>query len=282
MQTSDQSAPPSPADAESVIRVDTADGPMWVFKSDIYVSRSLALYGEYVTAEADVFRQVVKPGMHVVEIGANIGSHSVMLARACAPGLFLAFEPQQRVFQLLTANLIGNDVQNARVYLEALGASHSMIDMREPDYARRGNFGSFSLTKAGATGGRSLRVRTSPLDSWELDACHFIKIDVEGLECDVIKGATNTIQRHRPIIYTENDRADQQGPLIELLTALGYSLYWHIAPLFRPDNFKRVSENVFGDTASLNMVCIPSERTFPVRGLQKIDPANWVSPFRGI
>lgn len=282
MRTSDERMPEPFVEADSVIRVDTADGPMWVFKPDIYVSRSLAVYGEYVAAEADVFRQIIKPGMHVVEIGANIGSHSVMLARACAPGLLFAFEPQQRVFQLLTANLVGNHVSNARVHPEALGASHSLIDMREPDYARRGNFGSFSLTQGPAAGGKSIRVRVSPLDSWELDACHFMKIDVEGLECDVIKGATNTIKRHRPIIYTENDRADQQGPLIDLLSALDYTLYWHIAPLFRPDNFKGVAENVFGDTASLNMICVPSERTFPVRGLQKIDPANWVSPFRGI
>jgi FkbM family methyltransferase len=279
LQTSEER---TAVEADPVIRVDTADGPMWVFKSDIYVSRSLAVYGEYVVAEADVFRQIVKPGMTVVEIGANIGSHSVMLARACAPGLLLAFEPQQRVFQLLTANLVGNHVPNARVFPEALGASHSMIDMREPDYARRGNFGSFSLTKGPATGDRIMRVRVSPLDSWELDACHFMKIDVEGLECDVIKGATHTIKRHRPIIYTENDRADQQGALIDLLTALDYTLYWHIAPLFRPNNFRGVTENVFGDTASLNMICVPSERTLPVRGPQKIDPANWVSPFRGI
>jgi FkbM family methyltransferase len=269
LQTSEER---TAVEADPVIRVDTADGPMWVFKSDIYVSRSLAVYGEYVVAEADVFRQIVKPGMTVVEIGANIGSHSVMLARACAPGLLLAFEPQQRVFQ----------VPNARVFPEALGASHSMIDMREPDYARRGNFGSFSLTQGPAAGSRSMRVRVSPLDSWELDACHFMKIDVEGLECDVIKGATHTIKRHRPIVYTENDRADQQGALIDLLSALDYTLYWHIAPLFRPNNFRGVTENVFGDTASLNMICVPSERTLPVRGPQKIDPANWVSPFRGI
>lgn len=281
MQTNSDLIGPPAADVEAVVRVETADGPMWVFRSDIYVSRSLAVYGEYVAAEAGVFRQIIKPGMHVVEIGANIGSHSVMLARACAPGPFLAFEPQQRVFQLLTTNLVVNGVQNARVYPEALGASHSVVEMNEPDYARRGNFGSFSLEKAGAARGRSIRVRVSPLDDWALDACHLMKIDVEGFECDVIAGATKTIQAHRPIIYTENDRADHQGRLIELISNLGYDLYWHVAPLFRPDNHNGVAENVFGDIASLNMICVPAERTFPVRGLNKIDPANWTSPIRG-
>ena len=265
---------------DPVCRVETVDGPMWAFTSDVYVTRSLAVYGEYVAAEAEVFRQVVKPGMTVVEIGANIGSHSVMLARACAPGRFLAFEPQQRAFQLLTANLIANGIQNARVYPEAIGARHSELQMTEPDYARRGNFGAFSLTKATDAQGRDLRVRVSPLDDWALESCHFIKIDVEGFECDVIAGATKTISAHRPIIYTENDRLEHQGRLIEMISGLGYSLYWHVAPLFRPDNPKGVKENVLGDVASLNMLCVPAERTYPVRGLQKIDPANWVSPIR--
>jgi FkbM family methyltransferase len=205
-----------------------------------------------------------------------------MLARACAPGPFIAFEPQQQVFQLLTANLVNNRIQNARVHPEALGARHDEVEMNEPDYARRGNFGSFSLTRQPAAGKKELRVRVSPLDGWQLESCHFMKIDVEGFECDVIAGAAKTIRTHRPIIYTENDRSDQQGRLIEMISGLGYDLYWHIAPLFRLGNFNCVEENVFADLASLNMICVPSERTYPVKGVQKIDPASWSSPFRGI
>jgi FkbM family methyltransferase len=266
--------------ASDTVLVETIDGPMWTFRTDIYVSRSLQLYGEYVAEEAAIFRQILRPGMHVVEIGANIGSHSVMLARACAPGHLVAFEPQQRAFQLMTANLVINGVANARVHPEAIGAAAGEIEMSEPDYARRGNFGAFSLTNPRGDRGRSLRVRVSTLDSWRLEACHFLKIDVEGLECDVIAGASETIARHRPIIYTENDRRDQQGRLIDMLAARDYALYWHTPPLFRAGNFKGVAQNVFERLVSVNMLCIPAEIRSDVSGLIRIDPKNWASPLR--
>ena len=59
-------------------------------------------------------------GGTVVEIGANIGAHSVALAKACFPGPLYLFEPQQRVFQILCANLALNGVTNAIAYPAAL------------------------------------------------------------------------------------------------------------------------------------------------------------------
>src|SRR5579864_1367079 len=94
------------------IEIDTRYGRMWALRGDRYITACLATYGEYCEAEADVFRQLLKPGMTVVEAGANIGAHTLMLAKACAPGRLIAFEPQQRVFQLLCANLAANGVDN--------------------------------------------------------------------------------------------------------------------------------------------------------------------------
>ncbi|MEQ1756004.1 MAG: FkbM family methyltransferase [Micropepsaceae bacterium] len=266
--------------SEQIIRVETAHGPMWVFKSDIYVSRSLEKYGEYVSAETEVFRQAIRPGMTVVEVGANIGSHSVFLARACAPGPFYAFEPQQRVFQLLATNVTINGVTNALVYPEGLGETAGFIEIAPPNYGGKGNFGSVSLSQGTTGGGNKLRVRVSTLDSWELGACHFLKIDVEGWEIQVIQGGTETIRKCRPVIYVENDRAQHQGRLIEQISKLDYRLYWHVAPLFSPNNFRGDAENIFGNTASLNMLCMPREQNKPVTGLELIDPENWTSPFK--
>lgn len=267
---------------QDIALVDTAHGPMWVFKSDIYVSRSLSTYGEYVHAENEVFSQIVKPGMTVVEVGANIGAHAVTLARACAPGPYYGFEPQQRVFQVLTANAVINGITNALLYPEAIGDREGMMVIDQPDYSAAGNFGSVSLDSKNQQPRRRLPVRVSKLDSWGLSACHLLKIDVEGWECQVIEGAKGTISKHRPIIYTENDRAKTQGQLIEMIAGLNYKLYWHVAPMFRQSNFKGVTENVFGNTASLNMLCMPIDRNIPVNGLPEIDPAGWKSPFPAI
>lgn len=263
-----------------IVRVQTADGPMWVFHQDMYVSRSLIEYGEYAYGEIDTFRQIVRPGMTVVEAGANLGSHSVMLAKSCAPGLFLAFEPQQRVFQVLCTNLTINGVTNAWVFPQALGAQTGTALIRVSDYSAPGNYGSASLH--GSTGGLADPVRVSPLDDWQLPDLHFLKIDVEGFEVDVLKGAEATIRRCRPVIFTENDRAAQQAPLIALLASWQYRLYWHISPLFRPNNTNGNSVNVLGTTVAINMLCVPSESGIGITGFEEIDPNNWRSPVSAI
>src|SRR5947208_13862708 len=105
----------------------TRHGPMLALAGDLYITRALELYGEFVQGEWDLFAQMVKPGMTVVEVGANIGAHSVALARACFPGPLYLFEPQQRVFQILCANLALNGVTNAIAYPEASGAEAGFV-----------------------------------------------------------------------------------------------------------------------------------------------------------
>ena len=61
---------------KDVVMLSTRHGPMCALAGDAYVTRSLQLYGEYGHDEVDLFRQVVKPGMTVVEAGANIGAHN--------------------------------------------------------------------------------------------------------------------------------------------------------------------------------------------------------------
>ncbi len=265
------------------IEVETRYGRMWALRGDRYITRCLEAYGEYCESEADVFRQLVKPGMTVVEAGANIGTHTLMLARACAPGPLIAFEPQQRVFQLLCANLATNGVGNVVALPEAMGAAAGTVRLPALDYGAAYNFGSVSVEAGGGgdwAAGRT--VRMTPLDALALSACHFLKIDVEGGEADALRGAADVIARCRPVIYVENDRADHQPVLIALLAELGYEQYWHVAPLFNAANFKGATEDVTGGVISLNMLCLPKESPVSVTGFERIDPTDWRSPVRPI
>jgi FkbM family methyltransferase len=199
------------------------------------------------------------------------------MAKACAPGPFYAFEPQPRLFQILCANLALNDVANAFAYPEGLGEAEDEAVVPLVDYGRAGNFGGISLAPAGAAG---IKVRIRALDSLELPALGVLKVDVEGFEPQVLRGARRTIERCRPLIYIENDRAAQQQEVISLIAAQRYRLFWHTPRLFDPGNFRGVQENVFGAVASLNMFCLPQELNAQVHGLQPIDPDNWTSPLR--
>jgi FkbM family methyltransferase len=264
------------------IEVETRYGRMWALRGDRYITRCLEAYGEYCEAEADVFRQLVKPGMTVVEAGANIGTHTLMLARACAPGQLIAFEPQQRVFQLLCANLAANGVDNVVALPEAMGAVAGVVGLPALDYGGVNNFGSISVEAGDGDWAAGRAARMTPLDALGLSACHFLKIDVEGGEADALRGAEGVIARCRPVIYVENDRADQQPVLIALLAELGYEQYWHVAPLFNAANFKGAAEDVTGAVISLNMLCLPKESSVSVTGFERIDPTDWRSPVRPI
>jgi FkbM family methyltransferase len=264
------------------VLVSTRHGPMFALAGDAYITRSLQLYGEYGHDEVDLFRQLIRPGMTVVEAGANIGTHSVMLARACAPGPLLAFEPQQRVFQLLCANLVMNGVTNALAFPDALGAEAGRALIPAIDYGANYNFGSVSIRNtdrdAGPDWNAGQPTRVVTIDGLALPACGFLKVDVEGFEALVLEGARQTIARCRPLLYVENDRARRQADLIALIDGLGYAQYWHVAPLFSRDNFNRAEHDAFNGSVSLNMFCAPNESGLAISGFERIDPKNWRSP----
>ena len=258
-------------------KFETRSGPMLALRTDHYMARSFEAYGEYGPQEWRMLKQLIRPGMTVVEVGANIGAHSVDIARTCAPGTFYAFEPQPRLFQILCANLALNEITNALAFPEGCGEVEGEAVVPPVNYSKDGNFGGLSLTTTEQAG---VKVRVRPIDSLDLTSCGLLKIDVEGFEPRVLRGSRETIRRCRPVIYIENDRSGQQQEIISLIAELGYRMYWHTPRLFDPENFKGGGEDIFGNVVSVNMLCIPEERGTHVQGLELIDPSNWSSPIR--
>ena len=77
------------------------------------------------------------------------------------------------------------------------------------------------------------------------------------MEEQVLAGATETIARHRPVLYLEDDRPQQSASLRERIRSLGYQIHPHTPPLFNPENFARNQENVFPGIVSANLLCLP-------------------------
>lgn len=242
-------------------------GPMMFFAGDTHIGRSLDLYGEHSEPEIALFRQFLRPGMTAVDVGANIGTHTVPFAQSVGPsGRVLAFEPQGVLHQVLCGNAALNKCGNVTAEHKALGAQTGTVVVPWLDYAREGNFGALEL---GAwTQGDAVPVTT--LDSYALDACHLIKIDVEGMERDVLEGARAAISRHQPLLYVENNKPERSKDLIAWLLANQYRPYWHLPPLFNPKNFFGETNNVFGFTISVNMLCVPKSKPSRVEGLKEI------------
>ena len=234
---------------------------------DMYIGRSLELYSEYSEGEIDLFRQMVKPGDIVLEIGSNIGPHTVFLARQVEPGGHVfAFEPQRIVFQTLCANLALNSITNVSCFNQAVGAKPGEIVVPLIDYRQVANFGGLALGEFKQ--GEQIKVIT--IDSLLLPRCNLIKIDVEGMELSVLQGAIACLARFKPMLYVENDRREKSAELVRFLDSCDYDMYWHSPPLFNPQNFAGNAENVFDNIISRNMLCIHRSIARQLDGFQPV------------
>ena len=240
-------------------------------RNDHYLGHALIRYGEYNEAEAEFLRSLIGEGDGVIEVGANIGSHTIPLARRIGrEGRLVAIEAQPAIHQYLCANIALNALLNVTTHACGCGAKRLTMRLPPIDYGSptRQNFGGISLRE----GGEGTPVEVVPLDEVvdELPRFRLLKIDVEGMESDVIRGAARLIARYRPRLYVENDRVEKSEELITLILSLGYRLWWHAPPLFNPQNYFGVAENEYGNIVSLNMLGLPRDDKMEVPGLKEI------------
>lgn len=271
------------------LKLDFSDSPLrlvngrhglfLINSNDYYIGRSFLHYGEYSEMEYNVIEQLVAPGRDIVELGANIGSFSVPLAKkARASGRsLLVVEPQPVIFQNLCANLALNGLWNVRAENMACADFTGSLFFPPIDYGQSNNFGGFSA-EADADPATAIRVRCETLDNIipENFDVGLIKIDVEGFELEVLKGAAQTIARFRPTIYVENDRVEKSQALIEWLWAADYELWWHLPHHCSAENFAGKQENIFeADLLSVNMIASPRGGALVVHDFQKVESSTW-------
>ncbi|MEJ6021570.1 FkbM family methyltransferase [Ramlibacter sp. PS4R-6] len=173
-------------------------------------------------------------GVVAIDGGANVGVHTIEWARHMHGwGRVIAFEAQEPVFYALAGNVALNNCWNATARWCALGEAEGFIDVPEPDYLRPGTFGSLELRRRERTQFIGQDVSYDPedcvktpmvsIDSLALERLDFIKLDVEGMEVDVLRGAAATLARCKPIVLAEMIKADRKD-LIACLEDAGYEV----------------------------------------------------------
>lgn len=231
----------------------TRHGLMIYNRNDLYVGRSLEIYGEYSELEADFLASLIRPGWTVIDVGANIGALTVPLSKMVGDhGKIIAFEPQPVCHMTLCGNLMLNSLLNVRPVWAACSNRTGQIEVPFLDTFAKQNFGSLSLI--GQTG---MPIPCVKIDDLGLKP-QLIKIDVEGMEPEVLEGAQKTIETCLPLIYMEVDREAPAERAKNWLRARGYSGIWHRPALYNAANYFGNPENVFPNTASLNALCIPA------------------------
>jgi FkbM family methyltransferase len=230
--------------------------------NDIYIGRSLIHYGEFSELEWQMLARLCGPDDIVAEVGANVGAHTVALAKAVGGrGEILAVEPQPKIYRMLVANAMLNGLANVTALQYGCGERAETLRIPDFNHGREVNFGGISLR------GHAEATATVPIEVKKLDELlrprtrlGLLKIDVEGMEAEVLRGAADAIAVFRPILYVENDRADKSPELIELIGKLGYRMWWHMPPLFNPENYFGSRDNLLGPAVSLNMLCLHASR----------------------
>ena len=95
---------------------------------DVYVGKSLEIYGEWSHGELTAISSLVPKNANIIEVGSNIGSHTVFIAKEiCPEGNVYAFEPRRILFQNLCANLCINEISNVYTFQKALGLDFDII-----------------------------------------------------------------------------------------------------------------------------------------------------------
>ena len=221
--------------------------------NDQYVGRSLHKYGEFSELEIELFDQLVKPGAVVMDVGANLGAHTVRFSQlAGESGRVIAFEPQRIVYQTLCANVALNSLLNVDCYQTGVGEREESMKVVDVDPRVSNNFGGLSLNLPGP----GEMVPVLRLDGFSgLPRLDLLKIDVEGMEGAVLRGAEKIVEKFKPVLYVENDRPEHSEELMRLIDSMGYRMYWHAPFLYREDNVRGDPENVFEGIASFNLLC---------------------------
>jgi FkbM family methyltransferase len=219
-----------PADAEFV-----RQGIHWRLDLTEGIDLSIFLLGAFEPSTVRAYSAVVKPGQTVLDIGANIGAHTLPLAKLVGErGRVIAFEPTAFAFRKCVANVALNPALATRITLRqtmlvaedseplpaAVCSSWPLVEAPDLHEQHRGRLKDIT----GATPATLDQV----VRDLQLTQVHFIKLDVDGYEYPVLAGGRGTLRQFQPVIalelapYIHSEHGHTFEELIVLLRELGY------------------------------------------------------------
>jgi len=215
-----------------------------------------------------VMAHFLTPGMRVIEVGSNEGYHT-MFAAACvgSTGRVTAYEPSPRERNRLIANVALNDFEDRVIVrdsaLSDFCGDSSFLTPLDDEWNK--GVGSLAEHYQSAEKVSSIQVRVATIDSEQPGDCEFIKLDVQGAEASVLRGAVALLKRCEPVVYFEVE-GDELGA-VEFLEGLGYKVWRVHWARRRP--YYRLSTNISyaRRQVSLNCLALPKHEMHTVRAV---------------
>jgi FkbM family methyltransferase len=158
-------------------------------------------------------RQCIRPGTVVLDVGANYGQMAILFSHLVGQdGMVFSFEAQEYCFAILQKNIRANYRENVRaIYGAVLDGSREEVSFPEPGLNRFPSYGSYPLKlKVDESGGHL--VKTLTIDELQINRpISFFKIDVQGGDLFVLRGARETILRHQmPILFEYEEQFQKE------------------------------------------------------------------------
>ena len=187
------------------------DETLFVTRPFLPIGWHVTFFGSYEPELRSVIRTILPRGGIAIDIGANVGWHTLLMARLVgAEGRVVAIEANPSICEQLVRNLAVNRFDHVNVILSAVAETEKTLHFFGPDSDDPRSATGHVVSEAD---GRMeiLSLTARPLDAIAAEAqlarLDFIKIDVEGYEWPVLQGGEHTIANFRPYIVFEFDRS---------------------------------------------------------------------------
>ncbi|MFM9881768.1 MAG: FkbM family methyltransferase [Burkholderiales bacterium] len=225
------------------------------------LNRCVFVSGSFEPNELTLMRDLLEPGMVVIDAGANEGLFTLVAAKKVgSEGHVYAFEPSPRERAILEANVALNQLTNTTVLPQALAemVGEATLTIAENEHAGQNTLGKFIYEVVKGVG--SIQIFTQTIDNLVrtkgLDRVDFIKADIEGAEAKMLRGALRTLRVHRPMLLLEisdqslRSQGSSEAALHELLRGNNYQLHEFdpaTGEATKPFSDSATSRNVFAD-----------------------------------
>ena len=203
--------------------------PLAIFAHD-YIGVKTSIFGNYEKEEiADLLHFTNSIGIKLsegttIDIGGNIGIHAIEFSKISKK--VLSFEPNPRVYEILKINT--KNLNNIEIFNYGCGKKNETLNLQETFKNLGASSAAFKVRYLDNT----VKIQIKPLDEIfdNLSSVNLIKIDVEGMEADVVRGAEKVITKFLPVICFEQHEIDflskfHETETIDFLRSIGYKIF---------------------------------------------------------
>jgi FkbM family methyltransferase len=239
--------------------VNSKFGKIIINQHDKYIGKHIIDKGYWAEEDIEIILNLLKlqlskkDSLVFYDVGANIGTHSLAIAKTFGGSIKIrAFEAQRMIFNMLCGSVALGGYLNIYCHNAAVSdVNGDLIEIRVPDYYQSNNFGGLELISPLISDNQDMIsnhsdfISTITLDSFN-ENIDFIKMDIEGMEDKALKGAIKSIEISRPICFIEIHKTDFNF-IFNSLKSLNYTGY----------------------KSGMDLIAIPNEFSIVINGLDK-------------